>query len=171
MPVIRGRSKANALTPERREQLREQLTGELSGQRIPGGPLIFEIPLEQSDKMDVIVVWNEFEGLWAEDRSQVILDAYQDQRDRISLAMGVTYQEAIDQQVLPYMVVPMTRRGEVDPAELRRAMLEEGGIALGDEKVDLRFPSLAMAEAAHQRLRDRLPQGYWSISWNVAPIP
>ncbi len=91
--------------------------------------------------MDVIVVWKELEGLWAEDRSQVILDAYQDQRDRISMAMGVTYQEAIDQQLLPYTVVPMTRHGEVDPAALRRAMLEEGGIALDGGKVDLRFPT------------------------------
>jgi hypothetical protein len=171
MPVVRGRSKANVLTPERREQLREQLTGELSGQRIPGGPLIFEIPLEQSDKMDVIVVWNEFEGLWAEDRSQVILDAYQDQRDWISLAMGATYQEAIDQQLLPYAVVPMTRNGDADPTALRGAMLEEGGITLDGGKVDLRFPTRAMAEAAHQHLVDLLPGGYWSILEGVGPIP
>jgi hypothetical protein len=37
MPVIRGRSTANILTPDRREQLREPLTGELSGQPLPGG--------------------------------------------------------------------------------------------------------------------------------------
>jgi hypothetical protein len=171
MPVIRGRSTTTAVTPERRAQLQERLASEISGQVTSEGPLIFEIPLEQSDKVDVIVVWNEFEGVGVEDRDRVILDAYGDRRDQIAMAMGVTYQEAIDQQVLPYMVVPMTRRGEADPAELRRAMLEEGGIPLGDEKVDLRFPRLAMAEAAHQRLCDRLPQGYWSISWNVAPIP
>jgi hypothetical protein len=171
MPVIRGRSTANVLTPERREQLRENLAGELSGQRMPDGPLIFEIPLEQSDRMDVIVVWNEFEELWAEDRSQVILDAYGDRRNQIAMAMGVTYHEAIKQQVLPYAVVPMNRRGEADPAELRRAMLEEGGIALEGGKVELRFPTLAMAETAHQHLVDLLPGGYWSILEGVGQIP
>jgi hypothetical protein len=171
MPVIRGRSTANILTPDRREQLREQLAGELSGQRMPDGPLIFEIPLEQSDKMDVIVVWNEFEGVRVEDRERVILDAYRDRRDQIAMAMGVTYHEAIDQQVLPYAVIPMTRHGEVDPTELRRAMLEEGGIALDGGKVALRFPTLAMAEDAHQHLVDLLPGGYWSILERVGPIP
>ncbi|HZW35188.1 MAG TPA: hypothetical protein VFF52_30985 [Isosphaeraceae bacterium] len=171
MPVIRGRSTATAVTPERRAQLRERLTRERSGPGTPEGPLIFEIPLEQSDQVDVIVVWNEFQGVRVEDRDRVILDAYQDRRDQIAMAMGVTYQEAIDQHVLPYAVIPMAHRGEVDLADLRKAMLEEGGIALDDGKVDLRFPTLAMAEAAHHRLCERLPQGYWSISQTVAPIP
>jgi len=171
MPVIRGRSTTTALTAERRAQLRERLARELSGQGTPDGPLIFEIPLEQSDKLDVIVVWKEFEGLRAEDRSQVILDAYQDRRDQVAMAMGVTYQETIDQQLLPYAVIPITRHGEADPNEIRKAMLEEGGVALADQKIDLRFPTMAMAEAAHHRLCERLPQGYWSISWMVAPIP
>ena len=48
-------------------------------------------------------------------------------------------------------------------------MLEEGGIALNGGKIDLRFPTLAMAEAAHQRLCERLPLGDWTMSWNGAP--
>ena len=102
MPVIRGRSTTTAVTPERRAQLRERLANEISGQGTPDGPLIFEIPLEQSAKVNVIVVWDEFEGVPVEDRDRVILDAYRDRRDQIAMAMGVTYQEAIDQQVLPY---------------------------------------------------------------------
>jgi hypothetical protein len=101
----------------------------------------------------------------------VILDAYGDRRNQIAMAMGVTYHEAIKQQVLPYAVVPMNRRGEADPAELRRAMLEEGGIALEGGKVELRFPTLAMAETAHQHLVDLLPGGYWSILEGVGQIP
>jgi len=171
MPVIRGQSKSTVLTSERREALQEDLVRELSGKTTPDGPLIFEIPLEQSDKIDVIVVWNEFEGVRTEDRTKLIVEAYNDQRDRISLAMGATYHEAIEQHLLPYALIPMTRRGQVDPAELRKAMLEEGGVALSNEKVDLRFPTMAMAEAAHQRLSERLPDGYWSILETVGPVP
>ena len=50
-------------------------------------------------------------------------------------------------------------------------MLDEGGIALDGGKVDLRFPTRAMAEAAHQRLVDLLPGGYWSILEGVRPTP
>jgi hypothetical protein len=163
MPVIRGQSHSTSLTTDRREALREELVHELSGKTTSGGPLIFEIPLEQSDKIDVIVVWNAFEGIRAEDRTSLILEAYDDQSDRISLAMGSTYHEAIEQHLLPYTVIPKTRSGPVNQVELRQAMLEEGGVALSDERVELRFPTLAMAEAAYQRLSERFPSESWSL--------
>lgn len=163
MPVIRGHANSTSLTTERREALLEELVHELSGKPTSGGPLIFEIPLEQSDKIDVIVVWNAFEGIRTEEQTSLILEAYDDQSDRISLAMGTTYHEAIEQHLLPYAVIPRMRRGQFDPAELREAMLEEGGVALSDEKVELRFPTMPMAEAAFQRLSDRFPSVAWSL--------
>ena len=56
----------------------------------------------------------------------------------------------------------MIREGEFDPSKVRNAMLEEGGIALPSEKVDLRFPTMSMAETAHRHLCEKLPRGYWS---------
>jgi hypothetical protein len=171
MPVIRGQPTASILPPERRRALLQQLVNELVDRPEPNGPVVFEIPLEQTDKMDVLVVWQAFEGLRSEDRTGLILDAYEDKKDRVSQALGVTYQEAMDQQLLPYAVIPMTRPGEIDDAELRKAMLAEGGLLLSDRKVDLLFPVMAMAEAAHKRLCDRLPRGYWSIAQTVGQIP
>ena len=46
-------------------------------------------------------------------------------------------------------------------------MLAEGGIEGAAGKVELRFPTMAMAQAAHQRLCDKLPRGYWSIVQNA----
>lgn len=171
MPVIRGISKSAPLASERRRTLSDELVAELSGKSSPDGPIIFEIPLEQSDKIDVIVVWNAFDGIRAEDSTALILDAYNDRKDRISLAMGVTYREAIAQHLLPYTVVPMMRRGQVDPAALNKAMLDEGGVALLNGRVELRFPTMAMAEEAQQRLAERLPGGYWSILETVGQVP
>ena len=88
---------------------------------------------------------------------------YGSRRGGVAQALGVTYAEAMEQQLLPYAVVPMVRRGEFDPATVRQAMLDEGGVSLPGDKVDLRFPSMSMAEAAHRRLCQKLPQGYWSI--------
>jgi hypothetical protein len=170
MPVVRGRSTTIALTPERRAQLRERLASELSGEGTPDGPLIFEIPLEQSDKIDVIVIWNEFEGVPVEDRDQVILDAYQDRSVRVAMAMGVTHQQANDQHLLPYGVVPTALPGEVNLTELRGAMRDEGGIARENGTVDLRFPTLAMAEAAQKKLSERLPGVSWEIWDAIAAV-
>ena len=163
MPVIRGESNVNPLTPERRHSLLDRLEQELSGQGAVNAPVIFEIPLEQSNRIDVLVVWHEWDGVASEDRTDLILESYRDQRERIAQALGATYMEAKDQHLLPYSVVPMIRRSDVDPSRVREVMLGEGGIALPDGKVDLRFPTMRMAEAAHRRLYERLPEGHWSI--------
>lgn len=168
MPVIRGQASVTALASERRQALLDQLKQELAGGQSPNGPVIFEIPLRQSDKKDVLVVWPAFRDLRSEDRTQLILDAYQQpEREQIAQALGVTYEEAMEQQLLPYAVVPMTRAGEADPAELRRAMIREGAIVTPAGKVDLRFPTLAMAENAHRKLSESLPKGYWTLSQSV----
>lgn len=180
MPVIRGRFTTGVLTPERRAKLQEQLTDELSGQGTPGGPLIFEIPLGCSPRFDVIVIWEEFEGVAAEDRDRMLIEAYapSGRRHLISTVIGATRQEADEQNLLPYFVFPKSAYrdepsavGPIDPTELRGAMLEEGGITLDNGRIALRFPTRAMAEDAQERLTERLPRGKWSISERLPSIP
>lgn len=170
MPVIKGERSTRALSADHRKTLLKKLANERRGKSDPAGPVIFEIPLGTSNNQDVLVVWEEFHDLPSEDRSELILEAYKDQKDKISQALGVTYQEATEQYLLPYAVLPLIRKGDADPHEVRQAMLEEGGIQLASDKVDLRFPTMAMAEAAHRRLHDRLPRGYWSIVQTVTPM-
>jgi hypothetical protein len=50
------------------------------------------------------VTWKDVPS---ETRSDIILEAYKDQKRTISQAFGVTYQEAIEQHVLPYVLQPM----------------------------------------------------------------
>jgi hypothetical protein len=169
MPVIRGQATTTALTKERRRALLQQLKDERAGKAKPHGPVIFEIPLEQSDKMDVMVVWQEWENLRAQDRTDLIEAVYKDQQAHLALALGVTYQEAMEQQLLPYAVVPMTKR-PLDQIQIREAMLAEGGIPLSEEKVDLRFPTMAMAQAATDHLCQKLPHGHWSIVQTAGPL-
>lgn len=169
MPVIRGKAMVKVLSAKRRAELLHQLKQELAGETVVNGPVIYEIPLDRSNKLDVVVVWNAFDSLASEDRSRLIEEAYGDQTV-ISLALGVTYEEALEQQVLPYAIVPMAREGEADPDDLRRAMLEEGAFAGRQEGADLRFPTIGMAEEVLRRLCDRLPNGYWSIVRSPASI-
>ena len=181
MPVIRGRSSTRPLMAERRAKLKGRLRRELDGEGAPGGPLIYEIPLKQSDKLDVMVVWDEFEGVSVEDRDEIILDAYRDRHDRISMAMGVTWREVSEQNLLPYMVISNTEYlqhlGEgssvppIDTSELREAKLREGGIERGDGVILLQFPTRVMAEEAQARLAARLPLAGWSVMTQLDPIP
>jgi hypothetical protein len=55
---------------------------------------------------------------------------------------------------------------KVDQAKVNKAKLDEGGIALENGTVDLRFPTLAMAEAAQKRLSERLPDASWEV-WDA----
>lgn len=171
MPVIRGEAVVTVITAEQRKDVVDQLAKELSGETTPNGPVIFEIPFEPPDKFDVLVVWDAWGPFISEDRSNIILGAYKERKPKIAQALGVTYQEAIEQQVLPYAVIPMVRPGEIDLEELKRAMIAEGGLALANGKVDLRFPTMALAEQAHRRISDKLPKGYWSIVQTVGSIP
>jgi hypothetical protein len=170
MPVIRGQAQVSVITAEQRQKVVEQLVKELGGEQTQGGPVIFEIPFEQRDRIDVVVVWDAWKPFSSTDRSNIILEAYRGSKAQIAQALGVTYQEAIEQQVLPYAVVPMIRRGEINEEDVKKAMLAEGGFALENGKVDLRFPTMPLAEQAHRRLADVLPKGYWSIVQTVGYV-
>jgi hypothetical protein len=170
MPVIRGQAQVSVITAEQRQKVAEQLAKELAGEQTPRGPVIFEIPFEQQDRIDVLVVWDAWNPFSPTDRSNLILEAYKGAEVQVAQALGVTYNEAIEQQVLPYAVVPMTRRGEISETVVKNAMLAEGGFALDNGKVDLRFPTMPLAEQAHKRLADALPKGYWSIVQTVGYI-
>ena len=47
----------------------------LAGQATENGPVVDEIPLDQTDKMDVLVVWAAWQDVPSEIRSDVILEA------------------------------------------------------------------------------------------------
>lgn len=149
-----------------------QLAKELGGEATENGPLIFEIPLSGSDKMDVIVVWEKWKekDVPTQLRSDMILAAYGDKKDKIVLPLGVTYKEAIDQNLLPYSIVPLTRKNEASEADLKATMKKHGGFVLAGGKVELRLPTMEMAEQVHTKLVDELPKGYWSIVQSPNPI-
>ncbi len=164
MPVIRLTPTATVFKAQEREALIAQLTKELAGEATQDGPVIFEIPLEEgSAKLDIFVVWDKWKDVPSEMRSKIITEAYNEKKDKIAQPLGVTYQEAIEQFLLPYAVIPMTRKQEVSEESLREAMKKHGGLVLEGGKVDLRFPTMEMAREAHQKLSDELPKGYWSI--------
>lgn len=165
MPVIRLTATATVFKREDREAMLAQLEQEITGEVTEGGPVIFEIPLTGTDKFDALVIWNKWKDkdVASQTRSEMILTAYQDKKDKIAQALGVTYKEAIDQNLLPYAVVPMVRKSEVSRDQLISAMRRYGGFPTEGDRVELRLPTMEIAREVHQKLVDELPKGYWSI--------
>ena len=62
MPVIRPTGRGEPLATVR-DHLADLLVKELMGERSRRGPVVFELPTERLDKVDVIVVWEAFRGL------------------------------------------------------------------------------------------------------------
>lgn len=162
MPVIR---QAVVRVPkERRSLLLEELKKTLKDpENSPlGGPVVFEIPFAGT-RYEVLVVWEQWEGVQPDERTEIISEAYGDGSIEIAQAMGVTFLEAAEDHLLPYEVRPYRGAGGVDPAKLNKVMIEEGAIARGEDVCLLRFPTSRMAESAHERLNMKMPEGRWTL--------
>lgn len=152
-----------------RANLTERLSQELTGGGEGNGPVIFEIPLEGSDRYDVIVVWDEWgqQSVPGEIRSEIIASAYERVDSpiakKLAIAIGATNGEAVEQNLLPYSIVPMVRKGKADAASIQEAMLRHGAIRVSGNTLELRLPTLKLAEQVHRQIVDELPNGYWAI--------
>lgn len=158
--------------------LAESLADELRGGRASGQPMIDELEFP-SGKISVAVIWDQWDRLSLEDRTSIILRAYElaegrDYRDRIALASGLTVPEAYGAGMLPFQIIPALRKGDpVTPEQCRQAMMEEGASTLlAGDKPQLRFANEEEAEAARRRLAQRLPNSepVWVVTQEVGKV-
>lgn len=173
MPRYRSSSQVDARA---REELVAVLANEL---RVPasGGshqPFIFEQEIPQTDTFHVIVFWDRWREVPPEERSAIIMDAYERTEPsmvpQVTIAMGVTVEEAIRMDLLPFQVQPMTRDSDhADSERLRTLMIEEGAVQTRDG-LQLRFPTRRLAEEAMERLLKEAPEGHWTLVETVTSI-
>jgi hypothetical protein len=158
--------------------LAKRLAEELRNNRESGQPLIDEQSFP-TGKRRVTVIWDEWDRLPLEDRTAVILRAYdlvegRDFRNSIALASGLTVPEAYAAGMLPFQVIPALRKGDpVTAEECRQAMIGEGASTLlAPEKPQLRFATEEEAEATRRRLVQRLPKSeqIWVITQDVGMV-
>lgn len=157
----------------------DRLADELHSNREYGQPFVDE-RVFPTGRLRITVVWDEWDRLPLEDRTTVILHAYErvegrDFRERIALASGLTVPEAHAAGMLPFQIVTGLRKGDpVTAAQCRDAMLAEGASTLLDpRRPQLRFATEEDAEAARQRLIQRLAgsEQVWITLQDVGMVP
>jgi hypothetical protein len=150
------------------------LVDELRSPHDVGQPLVIEHQFPSTDKKQIQVIWDKFEGIAEQDRSELILSAFEQvegkpTRDKILFASGFTVPEAAAAGILPFQVVPAkVAQVEVGTEQLFNAMKEEGASTVAGTTT-LRFPTFEDAETTKTRLDHRLPQGRWLIVQEVIP--
>ena len=108
----------------------DRLAEELRSSRESGQPIIYETSLP-NDKLRVTVVWDDWDRLPLEERTEIILEAYErvegpSAGERIALASGLTIPEAYSAGLLPYQIITaFEARRPVTPKECRDALIEE----------------------------------------------
>lgn len=159
-------------------ELAERLAQELRNNHESGQPLIDEQEFP-TGKLRVTVIWDELESLSFEERTAMVLRAYElaegsGYREKIVLASGLTVPEAYEAGLLPFQIIAALRKDDPVTAEqCRLAMIEEGAsLLLGGKKPQLRFATEQEAESARHRLAMRLPNSepVWVITQEVGRV-
>ncbi len=132
-------------------------------------PLISENQIAQTKSVHVAVIWDKWKDLSPTERSEVILNACtragRFRNSTITLAMGLTGEEALRRGFLPYSIVIMRRQGRSPSRDqMEKAMAGAGGISMKvGSSTQLRFASFEQAEEAYRHLSQAVPGPYWAI--------
>jgi hypothetical protein len=174
MPRIR---KGLEVPRARHPDLVMELAAELRSSHDIGQPRIEELTFPKTGAVHVTAFWDRWGPVPDDQRALCILQAYEEVegqafRDRIALAVGLTFPEARESGLLPFRITPAVRQG--DPVTLGQCV--EAMTRLGASTLDnparplLCFASVDEAEACVRRLRQELPgsEPVWIIQQEVA---
>ena len=156
---------ANALAPKLAEELQQK--------RESGQPVIIEQEFG-AGTLRVVVVWDEWDRLPLDERTSVILHAYElagEDKRQIALASGLTVPEAHASGMLPFRIVTALRKGDaVTEEQCRQALIDEGASRLIPNQLQLRFATHQDAVDSIRRLVSRLPESdqVWLIVEDMA---
>jgi len=142
----------------------QRLYAALSAGASKGQPLVFENRIGTSGALNVTVLWQAWSELGHQARSDIIVEAYRKMGvERLAIALGLTFEEAVSSGLLPYSIVPLVRESDpVSPDSIRAALLQEGAIETSSG-LFLRFADSGRAQESYRRLIQSVPGPYWSI--------
>ena len=165
MAVIRQTSRL----PANKADLVKELAQEWKDETKAKQPLIYENEISQTRSLHVLVVWDKWANIEDRERSAIILEAFQsafpERGPVITIALGLTMEEAIAMGYFPYKIEPLV--GEMDEAEkdaIEKIMLAENENAIRTTNgLELRYRTFQEAFEAYERLNTKRP-GCWNLN-------
>jgi hypothetical protein len=138
----------------------------LEATRSVGQPLVYEYEL-QHQLVRVLVIWDKWRSSSLENRTAIILAAYQDQADQeVALASGLTIPEAVIAGFLPFRIIAALRKGDsLGHEDCWKVMLKLGASQLFEDEPRLYFATRKEAEKMIEALSQQLPgsEEIWQI--------
>jgi len=148
----------------------KKLVQELTSASAGVQPLILEEEVPSTKSRHVRVIWDRWKELEDEERSAIISQAYAEAEGTeaskvVTIADGLTPQEASALGLLPFKVVPARRKSDAIPLQAyEQAMLKEARqTLLGPKAKELRYARLEDAQQAYERLQKALPYSSWAV--------
>lgn len=154
-----------------------ELAQELRAAKEFGQPRIEETEFP-TKAIRVTALWDKWDRVPGPERSEVILRAYEQvegkqYRDRIALAIGLTFPEAQEIGLLLYRLEPAVRPGDsVSLEQCYQAMRAQGASELFEPgKPELWFATRRDAEVCRDRLKKQVPgsDANWLITKEFGP--
>ena len=124
----------------------------------------------------VYVVWDQWEHWPEQDRTDLILEAYDKvepaMREMLINAVGVTAEQALDLGLLRFRIAPVPKRDhDYDKSRVMATIAnEQKHTVLGDHAGELRYASVEEAEQARLRLEREYRDVHWVITEEVGRI-
>lgn len=156
------------------ERLTTQLVAQIKSPAAAHAPFIVENRVPQTHTRHVVVIWDAWADLDPAERSRLIMDAYTNagvlSSDTVSVAMGITEQEALHLGYLNYSVVAHHKKTDpVTLSQLRKALEQVGGVHVRrGTHFEVRFPTRELAEQAYRQLQEAMPGPWWGIAHEMA---
>lgn len=155
-------------TSTRQPSLVNQLADRIRNRTSLEEPYMVEDRVQQTGSRHVAVIWDAWADLDRPARGRIIADAYHDAgiQDTITVALGITQQEALELGYLPYQIAANWKAsdGQGIRVRLRRALETAPGVHVKTgSSQQLRYPTLGHAQEAYRHLSQQVPGPYWAI--------
>ena len=153
------------------EELKIKLINEWKNPKDSGLPIIIEDETPTTNAIRLSVIWDEWELIPRNVRTQMIMEAYQaakgfvtgQHQPQITLAIGYDVDEAVNVGLLPYKIECLDKNEEVNRQEEVDKLLRELGAWDHGGELELRFTSREDVEKAYINLVKKMPDLRWAI--------
>jgi hypothetical protein len=154
-----------------RHPLIDQLATRLRQGETLEEPYVLQDRVGQTRTRHAVVIWNAWLNEDRQTRSHIIVEAFslagKIAADTLTVALGLSQREAMEYGYLRFQVQGLWKKedGAALRAQIRRAVDATPGVHIRTgTSVELRYPTLDLAQEAYRQLSERIPGPYWVIA-------